>query len=219
MKPDGDIPAGAPATLQDVLDRLNGAPGLFETRKRDLRSAITTFTKVRGEPPAAIPLKLADIRRTLDGIVPREAQISHKRWANLRSDLAAAIEVSGLRPMLKTRDVALNKIWSRLFEQVTDQRVRKGLSRFARWASLRRVDPQAVDTAVIARFVAELDEATLVRNFASQHSIERACALRTRLHRWRSNRRDRAYYRGKTFDVPRSGGRDTLNADGTVTGQ
>ena len=74
-------------------------------RKRDLRSAVTSFAKLRDQPPAAIPLDLADIRRTLDGMVPARAKISRKRWANLRSDLAAAIEASGLRPMLKTADL------------------------------------------------------------------------------------------------------------------
>lgn len=71
--------------------------------------------------------------------------------------------------MLKTADVALDEAWSRLIRPVTDQRVRKGLSRFARWASLRRVDAQAVDTATIERFIAELEEATLIRNLVSQH--------------------------------------------------
>ena len=102
MKPNPVLPNAAPATLQTILDRLAGHAGLSETRKRDLRSAVTSFAKLMGQPPAAIPLDLADIRRTLDSMVPARAQISRKRWANLRSDLAAAIEASGLRPMLKT---------------------------------------------------------------------------------------------------------------------
>jgi excisionase family DNA binding protein len=81
----------------------------------------------------------------------------------------AAIDASGLRPMLKTADVALDESWSRLMQEVTDRRARNGLSRFARWASLRRVDPPAVDTAAIARFIAELEETTLIRNLGSQH--------------------------------------------------
>ena len=79
-----------------------------DTRKRDLRSAVTSFAKLKGQPPAAIPLDLADIRHTLDGMVPAAGQVSRKRWANMRSDLAAAIEASGLRPMLKTADVKLD---------------------------------------------------------------------------------------------------------------
>ncbi len=115
-----------------------------------------------------IPLDLAGIRATLDAMVPAQAKVSRKRWANLRSDLAAAIEVSGLRPMLKTAGVALDEPWSKLLQRVTDQRVRNGLSRFARWASLRQVDPRAVDTAAIARFIAELEATSLIRNLDSQ---------------------------------------------------
>ena len=151
MKVDRIDPAAAPATLQDVLDRLVAAPGLSETRKRDLRSAVVTFAKLMDQAPVLIPLDLASIRAALDAMVPAQAKVSRKRWANLRSDLAAAIEVAGLRPMLKTAGVALDETWSRLMQPVTDRRVRNGLSRLARWASLRQVDPQAVDTAAIGR--------------------------------------------------------------------
>jgi integrase len=96
-------------------------------------------------------------------MMPARAQISAKRWANLRSDLAAAIEASGLRPMLKTAGLDLDEVWSRLLAPA-DQRVRHALSRYGRWASLRRIGPEAVDDSTIDRFVAELDGATLIRN-------------------------------------------------------
>jgi hypothetical protein len=85
-----------PATLQDVLDRLGTNTALSESRRRDLRSAIVVYAKVVGEAPAAIPLDLASIRKTLDGVVPLQAKVSRKRWANLRSDIAGAIAASGL---------------------------------------------------------------------------------------------------------------------------
>jgi hypothetical protein len=78
-------------TLQSALDRLALDDSLSEARKRDLRSAIVSFAKLAEQPPAAIPLDVPCIRRTLDGMVPALAQISAKRWANLRSDLTAAI--------------------------------------------------------------------------------------------------------------------------------
>jgi integrase len=127
-----------------------------------LRSSVHSFAKLTEQPPAAIPLDLARIRRTLDGMVPARAQISAKRWANLRSDLTAAIRASGLLPMLKTADLDLDPNWSRILAPA-DRRVRHGLSRFARWASQHRVRPEAVDNSTIDRFVAELGEATLVR--------------------------------------------------------
>lgn len=85
-----------------------------------------------------------------------------KRWSNLRSDLAAAIRASGLRPMLKTADLDLDPIWSKVLAPA-DRRIRHGLSRFCRWASKHRIRSEAVDNGTIERFVADLGEATLVR--------------------------------------------------------
>jgi integrase len=169
MKVDSILSAAALATLQDVIDRLMANPSLSVTRKRDLRSAVVTFAKLTGKTPGSIPLDLGGIRATLDGMVPAQAKVSRKRWANLRSGLAAAIEVSGLRPMLKTADVEMNKNWTRLFQGVTDRRVRHGLSRFARWASPRHIGPEDVDSAVIKRFIEDLEAASLIRNIRDLH--------------------------------------------------
>lgn len=95
-------------TLQTVLDCLSANPGLTVGRKRDLRSAVSCFAKLMDQPPAAVPMDLAAIRKSLDRMVPARARISPKRWANIRSDLAAAIDASGLRPMLETAGVELN---------------------------------------------------------------------------------------------------------------
>jgi hypothetical protein len=149
-------------TLQSTLDRLAVDESLSEIRKRDLRSAVISFAKLAEQAPAAIPLDVARIRRTLDGMAPAWAQISTKRWANLRSDLTAAIRASGLQPMLNTADLDLDPVWSRVLAPA-DRRIRLGVSRFARWASQRRIRPESVDNETIDRFVAELGDATLVR--------------------------------------------------------
>jgi integrase len=163
MKPSPVAQAAATPTLKSVLDRLGSDDALSASRKRDLRSAVTSFAKLTGQPPADIPLDLGVIRRTLDDMVPAQAKVSPKRWANLRSALAAAIDASGLRPMLKTAGLDLDKSWARLLA-TANQRVRNGLSRFGRWASLRRIAPEAVNDGTIERFIAELDGASLVRN-------------------------------------------------------
>jgi integrase len=182
MKSEPKPPTAVPATLQDVIDRLVVDPGLSETRKRDLRSAVVTFAKLGERTPAMIALDLAAVRAALDGMVPAEAKVSRKRWANLRSDLAAAIEASGLCPMLKTADVELDQVWSRLLGGVRDRRVRFGLSRFARWASLRRITPEAVDDAVMERFIAELEAASLVRHLRYlQRSVAKTWNILVRL--------------------------------------
>jgi integrase len=153
----------SPVTLQTVLDRLAAAGTLATSRQRDLRSAILSYAKLRGQPPAAIPLDLAEIRQTLNRMVPARAQISRKRWANLRSDLARAIDASGMLPMLRTADLEVDEVWTRLLAPA-DQRIRHGLSRFVRWASLRRIAPESINDGTIDLFITELDATTLIRN-------------------------------------------------------
>lgn len=147
--------AASLVTLQTVLDRLSSQQGLSASRRRDLRSAVSCFAKLIDQPTAAIPLDLGAIRRKLDTIEPAWAKISRKRWANIRSDLVAAIHSSGLRPMLMTARIELDEDWHRLLAQA-DRRISLRLSRFARWA-------KAVNTGTIERFVAELHDASLVR--------------------------------------------------------
>jgi integrase len=152
----------APATLETVLDRLASDPVLLPTRKRDLRSAVTTYVKLLGKAPAAVPLDLGDIRQTLDHMEPAWARVSRKRWANLRCDLAAAIGGSGLRPMLKSANRSLDKVWGQLLGRAP-RRIRLRLMRFGRWASSHGIRPEAVNDHTIARFIAELEAASLVR--------------------------------------------------------
>ena len=93
MKPTPPPQTPTRVTLQTVLDRLAlEASDVSDTRKRDLRSAVTSFAKLRDQPPAAIPLDLADIRRTLDGMVPARAQ-----------DIAQAMGKPAQRPCRRHR--------------------------------------------------------------------------------------------------------------------
>ena len=150
-------------TLQTVLDRLADKPGLSNSTKRDLRSAVTSFARLLDENAAAIALDLGAIRQRLDSIVPAAAKISPKRFANLRSDLGQAIDASGLGSILKTRHVELHPDWTAVLDGA-ERRLRTALSRFARWATLNQIAPTDVDSAVRARFIGDLEGASLVRN-------------------------------------------------------
>jgi integrase len=160
--------AAAPPMLQHVVDYISANAELSDTRKRDLRSAVVTYGKIVGASLAEIPLDLAAMRKTLDGVVPLQAKMSRKRWANLRSDLAAAIAESGLLAMLKTSNLKLSEDWEKLFGYAKDQRITNGLSRFGRWASSKSLRPTNINNAVLEHFFAELETQTLVRNLDFQ---------------------------------------------------
>jgi len=150
-------------TLQDVLDGVKGNETLSETRQRDLRSAVNSFAALIDSTPSLVPLDLSAIRSVLDLTLPIQAKVSRKRWANLRSDLAAAVDASGLIPMIKTASVELSESWLAIFEKAAEPQIRHGLSRFARWASERQIGPCAVDKPVIERFIGDLIEGSLAR--------------------------------------------------------
>ncbi len=154
--------------LQAVVDLLCAKADLSETRRRDLRSAVVIYGKIHGQPLSEIPLDLSAIRKTLDGVVPLQAKVSRKRWANLRSDLAAAINASGVQPMLKTSDVEPSHEWKMLLGSANDMRISNGLSRLARWATLRNHRPAEIDSAMLEQFFADLESQSLVRHISFQ---------------------------------------------------
>lgn len=168
-QPNPTTPAVPPRpTLEEVFDQISAKADLSDTRRRDLRSSVAIYGKVVDRPLSEIPLDLAAIRKTLDGVVPMQGKVSRKRWTNLRSDLAAAIAESGLLAMLKTSDLKLSEDWEKLLKATKDRRVANGLSRFARWASAKGLSPNEIDKATLERFFAELETQTLVRHLGFQ---------------------------------------------------
>jgi integrase len=85
----------------------------------------------------------------------------------VRSDLAAAIAASGLIEMLKTANLEPSSSWAALLDGQS-KAIANGLSRFSRWATLRRIEPTAVNDEIIAQFFTELDTKSLVRNLRGQ---------------------------------------------------
>ena len=162
-----EITPVGPPTLQAVLDQITSSTRINENRKRDLRSAIISYGKLIDTPPSSIGLDLAEIRHVLDN-AGGVSKMSPKRQANLRSDLASAVDISGLLPMLRTGGIKLDPAWAALLESTTSLRIRNGLSRLARWASANSILPAMVNEAVVQRFVADLEAKTLVRKIGDQ---------------------------------------------------
>lgn len=156
------------ATLQHVLDQISAKPDLTASRRRDLRSAVIAFGKLADKPLASIPLDLSELRRVLDHSEGSAPRISPKRRANLRSDLTAAIDASGTLPLLRTGELEVDDAWRALFDPLTDQGIRNGLSRFSRWCSLNRISPDAVTILAVDRYVKDLEGRSLVRNIGEQ---------------------------------------------------
>jgi integrase len=149
-------------TLADVLDCLERPGDLSPIRIRDLRSAISRLCAFIGEEPGRIELDLGQLRNRLSAIIPVSAGVSEKSFANIRSDLFAAIKASGLKPINKTSQ-PFAEPWRTLMARLIQKRQRIGLSRLARYGSARRLAPDDVNDAVIAGFMESIREGSLHR--------------------------------------------------------
>jgi integrase len=157
-------PAAAPATLETVLDALEGRRDLAPNRLRDLRSAVTRVAKLLGAAPSHIPLDLPVLSGKLAAINPAAAGLSTKTFSNIRSDFLAAISASGLKQLRSPGKGALSPGWARLLAKLPKRRAGIGLSRLARHASREGVEPDQIDDAALDRFITAVRQSSLHRN-------------------------------------------------------
>jgi integrase len=151
------------ANLADLFISLQHETSLSATRLRDLQSAVKRVASLLGQEAAAIPLDLPAISAKLAEFNPVAVGISAKTFANLRSGFLTALKVSGLKPVQRSIKTELSPAWANLMAQLLGKRAHLGLSRFARYASAHGIEPDQVDDAVIARFIAAVHEGSLHR--------------------------------------------------------
>jgi integrase len=137
-------------------------PALSATRKRDLKSAVSRTAKLLGNDVAAVDVDLGAISTRLTAIEPVAAGMTARRFANIKSDLLAAVKASGLAPV--STKVPMMPAWEALFRRLTGRRDHVGLTRLAHYASARGIEPAGVDDVVIDNFIADVRQRSLHRN-------------------------------------------------------
>ena len=87
-------------TLEDLIFLIDNA-NIPKAKKQDLRSALRAVGKVIGANLAEIPADPGVLRRRLDLVAPEAHGYSRRRWGNIRSLLARALELA--RPVMPSR--------------------------------------------------------------------------------------------------------------------
>ena len=142
----------AAATLGTLIEKLTEAE-LSPTRRRDLVSAVRRVAKLAGLAPNETPLDLEVLKVALEGSAPGASLLSHKSRQNLRSDLFAAIAVSGLKPVTRTSLTPLSPDWRYFLDAGLGKHVRIGLSSFGRFCSGLGISPAEVSDDLVERFL------------------------------------------------------------------
>jgi integrase len=154
--------SAAPMTLAAMLAVLERSNKVSNTRRRDLRSAVTRVSELLREEPGSTPLDMAAISARLNKINPLAIGMSSKRFANIRSDFVAAAKLCGVKPVSAGKRWGLE--WQRLFKRSSGRRTHFGLSRLAGYASARAIKPCDIKDDVITAFIATVREGSLHRN-------------------------------------------------------
>jgi integrase len=148
-------------TLADVLDLIDQA-GLTGTRRRDMISAINRICEMAGTTPAGVCAEPPVLKEMLSGIRPAAHGVSAKSYSNLRSLLAAALQLAGvIDPSGRGRAISHSQ-WGTLLQAVADdQRLSNGLASFANWCAGQGISPGEVNDTVVQRFLTWLEAKTL----------------------------------------------------------
>jgi integrase len=148
-------------TLADVLSLFDRS-GLIGTRRRDMISAIKRFCEMVGTIPASVPAEPPHLRNLLSRIRPAAHGITAKSYSNLRSLLAAALQLAGVIDALGRGAASRHPEWRPLLQVIADdQRLSNGLVTFANWCASHAISPSAVSDTTVQRFLAWLEARTL----------------------------------------------------------
>ncbi len=146
----------SPATLADVIVKLDDLHKLSETRRRDLISAITRTARFLNRAPADLPTEVPALRKVLATIHPAQAGVSAKSLANVKANLATALRLTRFIP----RDmptVERTATWNAFFERAGAKHQEWALARFATYCCSRGIETDAVSDTVMAAFQSHLD--------------------------------------------------------------
>jgi integrase len=148
-------------TLADVLSLLDQS-GLTGTRRRDMVSALKRVCEMAGTPPASVPAQPPHLRELLSRIRPAAHGVTAKSYSNLRSLLAAALQLAGVIDPLGRGAARRHPVWGPLLEAIADdQRLSNGLAAFANWCANQGISPGEVSDTTVQRFLAWLEARTL----------------------------------------------------------
>ena len=148
-------------TLADVLSLIDQA-GPTGTRRRDMISAINRICEMAGTTPASVRAEPPVLKEMLSRIRPAAHGVSAKSYSNLRSLLAAALELAGVIDPSGRGSARRHPEWGPLLEAVADdQRLSNGLAAFANWCAGQGISPGEVDDTVVQQFLIWLEAKTL----------------------------------------------------------
>jgi integrase len=148
------------ANLRDIYEKLGRDSNLGDTRKRDLRSALSSLARWVGRPLELVSANPASLRPQLAKLSAARLGVKRKRLQNVVSGVNVCLRRYGT----VAPKTPLNAFWRKLRAAIPDKYVRNGTVAFARYCSERGIGPTEVSDEISQSFLRYLEEETLRKN-------------------------------------------------------
>ena len=124
-------------TLSDVLELVEAAD-LTSDQRKDMKSAINRVAEMAGVAPAMAEANAPALRIMLKRVRPAAHEVKTKTWANLVSQLRAALRLAGVIDPRRDGLALKEPAWASLLEFVAnDKKLSCGLAAFANYCAAR----------------------------------------------------------------------------------
>ncbi len=148
-------------TLGNVLEYVEAAD-LESHQRRDMKSAINRVAEMAGVVPSMAEANAPALRTILKRVRPAAHGVKTKTWANLVSQLRAALRLAGVIDPRAEGLTSKDPAWAPLLELVADdKRLSCGMAAFVNYCARRGITPHQVDDGVLQQFYVWLEERTL----------------------------------------------------------
>lgn len=153
-------------------------------RRREICSAINTVAAWFNLPLDMIPASTCFLRNRLNHVHHSHVNVSKRRVQNVRSLIVAAFRAEGLTTKLAPYMTAMSPAWQKLWDILDGSLYHKTeLSRFFRYCSNQKINPDYVTDTVSASYLQALETEALVSKPRVRHqSVCRVWNKCTELH-------------------------------------
>ena len=154
----------APQSFADVIGLIQVMDDLSKSRRRDLVSALRSMAKFFDLQPEQVPANANWLRQRLRQFHPKQAGISDKYFANLKSAVLASLKLSGANNKQTAWQPPMSDAFKDLYDRVSDQLLGYKLSRLFRWCSHQNLTPDQLNDAIIEQFEEMIVNETFHKN-------------------------------------------------------
>ena len=152
---------GTPTTFADIIEYLEAADSLTKIRRRDLISALRTMARFFHREIDQVPANTEWLRQRLRQFHPRQAGVSDKHFANVKSAVIAAIKLARVTNKRVHAFPNMSEAFQELYDAVPNRLLGYKLSRFFRHCSKQGLEPREVTDSTVSEFEDDLISETL----------------------------------------------------------